>query len=156
MWLWLWGEKSNSSVGFLSLWNTKEEDRFSQSTQSAEGSLNVDDWSAVLPSVCCQVCLKKSFFNWGPSRSRPARSLLFFKLPLFFCPKWSHFSLSERPPKLNKLRIHVTPAKKFHNLLLSSISTTRWPYNQGKCVLAYNSQVACSILMLRHKTINSF
>ena len=86
MWLWLWGEKSNSSVGFLSLWNTKEEDRFSQSTQSAEGSLNVDDWSAVLPSVCCQVCLKKSFLI-GARAGRDLRGhYCFSNYPFFFVP----------------------------------------------------------------------
>ena len=36
-----------------------------------------------------------------------------------------------------------SPAKKFHNLLSSSISTTRWRDNQGKCVLAYNSHILC-------------
>ena len=33
--------------------------------------------------------------------------------------------------------------EKFHNLLLSSVSTTRWHYNQGKCDLAYNSYLLC-------------
>ena len=49
-------------------------------------------------------------------------------------------SLPEHTPKLTKLGIYVTPAEKFHNLLSSSISTTRCHYNQGKCILAYNSQ----------------
>ena len=56
-------------------------------------------------------------------------ALLFFKWQ-FFCPKWSHFSLPEHTPKLTKLGIY---------LLSSSISTTRWSYNQGKCIWAYNS-----------------
>ena len=38
---------------------------------------------------------------------------------------------------------YVTPAEKFHNLLSSSISITRWCYNQGKCVLAHNSNILC-------------
>ena len=29
----------------------------------------------------------------------------------------------------------------FHNLFLSSISTTRWFYNQGKCILPHNSHI---------------
>ena len=73
------------------------------------------------------------FHYKGPSRSRPARSLLFFKWQLF-CSKWSHFSLPEHAPKLTKLGIYITPAQRFHNLLSSSISTTRRCYNQGKCV----------------------
>ena len=80
--------------------------------------------------------------NQGPSRYWPARPLLFFKLTLF-CPKWSHFSLPEHTPKLTKLGIYVTPAEKCHTLLSSSISTTRWRYNQGKCILAYNSHILC-------------
>ena len=60
--------------------------------------------------------------------------------PYYFCsddfrPKWSHFSLPEHTPKLTKLGIYVTPAEKFQNVLASSISTTRWCYNQGKCIL---------------------
>ena len=46
-------------------------------------------------------------------------------------------------PKLTKLGIYITPARKIHNKLLSSISTIRWRYNQGKCVLAYNSHILC-------------
>ena len=60
-----------------------------------------------------------------------------------FCPKWSHFSLPEHTPKLTKLGIYVIPAKKCHNRLSSSISTSRWCYNQGKCILVYNSHILC-------------
>ena len=86
--------------------------------------------------------LPRTVHIYGPSRSRPVRSLLFFELPLFH-PKLSHFSLPDHAPKLTKLGIYLTPAEKFHNLLSSSISTTRWSYSQGKCVLAYNSHILC-------------
>ena len=43
------------------------------------------------------------------------------------------------PQNSPKLGIYLTPDEKFHNLLFSSISTTRWRYNHGKCILAYNS-----------------
>ena len=46
-------------------------------------------------------------------------------------------------PKLTKFGIYITPAREIHNQLLSSVSTIRWRYNQGKCVLAYNSHVLC-------------
>ena len=46
-------------------------------------------------------------------------------------------------PNLTKLGIYVTPAENVHNVLLSSISTTRWHYNQGKCILVYNSHILC-------------
>ena len=36
-------------------------------------------------------------------------------------------------------------APKFHYLLPSSISTTTWCHNQGKCVLVYNSHIFCEI-----------
>ena len=67
----------------------------------------------------------------------------FFKSPLLS--QMIAFSLPEPAPKFTKLGICVTPAKKFHNLLSSSISTTRWCYNQGKCILAYDSYILCRI-----------
>ena len=76
--------------------------------------------------------------NLGPSGSRPAGSLLFFEWWLFH-PKLSNFSLPEHSTA--KLEIYITPAEEFHNLLLSSVSTTRWCYNQGKCVLDCNSHI---------------
>ena len=81
----------------------------------------------------------------GTSRSPPAKTLLFFKWRLFHS-KLSHFSLSEHTPKFTRLGKYITPAKKFHNLLSSWISTTRWRFNQGKCVLAYNSHILCRTL----------
>ena len=53
----------------------------------------------------------------------------------------SHFLLPEHTPKLTKLRMYVTPGKTFYELLSMGISTTRWHYNQGKCILAYNSHI---------------
>ena len=53
----------------------------------------------------------------------------------------SHFLLLEHTPKLTKLRMYVTPGKTFYELLSMGISTTRWHYNQGKCILAYNSHI---------------
>ena len=61
----------------------------------------------------------------------------------FYCPKWSHFSWPEHTPILTKLGIYITAAEKYHNLLSPSISTTRWHYNQRKCILAYNSHILC-------------
>ena len=58
-----------------------------------------------------------------------------------FRPKLSNLSLPEHTPKLTKLGVHVTPALKFDHLLSSSISTIRWRYNQGKCILPYNSHM---------------
>ena len=59
----------------------------------------------------------------------------------FFIP--NHFSVPEHTPELTKLGMYVTAAEKFHNLLLSSISTSRWHYNWGKCVLAYLPRLSC-------------
>ena len=53
------------------------------------------------------------------------------------------FSPPEYAPKLTKLGLYITTAEKFLNLLLSSIYTTRWRYNKGKCVLAHNAHVLC-------------
>ena len=77
--------------------------------------------------------------NWGLCRSRPARSIWFFQWWLFH-PKWCIFHCLNIPQNSPK----VTPAEKCHNLLLSSISTTRWCYNQGKCVLAHNVHMLCA------------
>ena len=35
------------------------------------------------------------------------------------------------------------PGEKLYNLLLLWISTTRWRYNQGKCILVYNPHILC-------------
>ena len=82
-------------------------------------------------------------FAIAQCRCLSSRSLLFFQRRLFR-PKWSHFSLPEHTPKLTNelIGMYVTPAEKFHNLL-SSISTTRWRYNQGTWALAHNSRILC-------------
>ena len=57
--------------------------------------------------------------------------MIFFFVPndrIFHC-----LNISQNSPNLE----YTPHLPKFHNLL--SISTTRWHYNQGKCVLAYNS-----------------
>ena len=77
-------------------------------------------------------------------------SLQILQLPppltwLLFLPKWLHFALPEHTPKFTKPGVYVTPAEKCHYLLSSSISTSRWNYNQGKCILAYNSHILCRI-----------
>ena len=66
------------------------------------------------------------------------KSLLFFELPLF-CPNHHIFHCLNIPQNSPNLEYISHLPKKCQNLLSSSISTTRWCYNQGKCVLAYNS-----------------
>ena len=84
----------------------------------------------------------------------PGKSLMFtpvlrgekdFKHLVFvvtiFLPQMIAFSLLGHTLRLTKLGIYITPAKKCHNILSSSVSTTRWRYNPGKCVLPYNSHI---------------
>ena len=88
-------------------------------------------------------CLTKhqnsSAFLLGPKQVLTCEVPIVFQMTTFSS-EWSHFSLPENAQKLTKLGIYVT---KFHNLLLSPISTTRWHYNQGKCFLACNSHILC-------------
>ena len=91
---------------------------------------------------CAIQCIFISWWLLWTSRSRSVKSLLFFEWWLFH-PKWFYFSLPKHTPNLTKLGIYITPAKKCHYLLSSSISSPRWCYNQGKCVLAYNSHILC-------------
>ena len=76
----------------------------------------------------------------GPEQVSTCEGPIAFWITIF-CPKWSHFSLPEHAPKLTKLGIYITPAKK---LFLSYISTTRWRYDQGKCVLVCNFNIVYS------------
>ena len=86
--------------------------------------MHIHEWNLVCLSIITRrtkknhhtkLSLKQEIvhFNYsGPSRSRPARSLLFFKWRLFH-PKWLHFSLSEHTPKLTKLGISSHLPKNF-------------------------------------------
>ena len=76
----------------------------------------------------------------GPEQVETCEGPIAFWITIF-SPKWSHFSLPEHAPKLTKLGIYITPAKK---LFLSYISTTRWRYDQGKCVLVCNFNIVYS------------
>ena len=77
-----------------------------------------------------------SRFLLGPEQVSTCEVPIVFRMKIFFVPNDCIFHC------LTHI-VYVTPAEKCLNLLSSSISTTRWRYNQGKCTLAYNSHIRC-------------
>ena len=72
----------------------------------------------------------------GPEQVSTCKVPIVFRMTTFSS---QMIPLPEHTPKLTKLGIYITRAQKCHNLLSPFISTTRWCYNQGKCVLAIST-----------------
>ena len=79
----------------------------------------------------------------GPEQVSTCEVPIVFWKTIFFLSQMIVFFTAWICPQTHQLEIYVTPARKCHNPLSSSISTTRWRYNQGKCILAYNSHILC-------------